>query len=135
MQSIYHQKFGIKHGEEKQPTLYLLKKKEKPYHIDYCFSSKSLFTKKTTFEIGKYEDWIEFSDHMPIIIDNLNVQNLQNITNKMKTTTFITFVGNQCGKAEEAINYYTSLFPNSEIKSILKYTEGCLLYTSPSPRD
>ena len=42
----------------------------------------------------------------------------------MKTTTFITFVGDQCGKAEEAINYYTSLFPNSEIKSILKYTEG-----------
>ena len=40
------------------------------------------------------------------------------------TTTFLTFVGNQCGKAEEAINFYTSIFPNSEIKYINKYSEG-----------
>lgn len=31
------------------------------------------------------------------------------------------FVGDQCGKAEEAINYYVSLFPHSEIKSIEKW--------------
>lgn len=42
----------------------------------------------------------------------------------MKTTTFLTFVGDQCGKAEEAINFYTALFPNSEIKSLAKYAEG-----------
>ena len=42
----------------------------------------------------------------------------------MKTTTFLTFVGEQCGKAEEAIKLYTSIFPNSEIKSIKKYSEG-----------
>ena len=40
------------------------------------------------------------------------------------TTTFLTFVGDQCGKAEEAINFYTSIFPNSEIISITKYSEG-----------
>jgi len=42
----------------------------------------------------------------------------------MTTSTFLTFVGTQCGKAEEAINFYTSIFPNSEIKSIIKYREG-----------
>jgi len=42
----------------------------------------------------------------------------------MTTRTFLTFVGDQCGKAEEAINFYTSIFPNSEIKSIIKYSEG-----------
>ena len=42
----------------------------------------------------------------------------------MKTATFLTFVGDQCGKAEEAINFYTSIFPNSEIGSIKKYAEG-----------
>ncbi len=42
----------------------------------------------------------------------------------MKISTFLTFVGEQCGKAEEAINFYTSIFPNSEIKSITKYAEG-----------
>lgn len=42
----------------------------------------------------------------------------------MKTTTFLTFVGDQCGKAEEAIKLYTSIFPNSAIKRIVKYAEG-----------
>ena len=42
----------------------------------------------------------------------------------MKTTTFITFVGDQCGKAKEAMDFYTSTFPNSEIKHITKYKEG-----------
>ena len=42
----------------------------------------------------------------------------------MKTITFLTFVGDQCGKAEEAINFYTAIFPNSEINSITKYAEG-----------
>lgn len=42
----------------------------------------------------------------------------------MKISTFLTFVGEHCGKAEEAINFYTKLFPNSEIKRITKYAEG-----------
>ena len=42
----------------------------------------------------------------------------------MKISTFLTFVGDQCGKAEEAINFYTSLFPDSGIKSIVRYDEG-----------
>jgi predicted 3-demethylubiquinone-9 3-methyltransferase (glyoxalase superfamily) len=35
-----------------------------------------------------------------------------------KTITFLMFAGEQCGKAEEAIKFYTSLFKNSEVKSI-----------------
>ena len=42
----------------------------------------------------------------------------------MKITTFLTFVGDQCGKAEEAINFYTSIFPNSGIKNLKKYAAG-----------
>lgn len=42
----------------------------------------------------------------------------------MKTTTFLTFVGNQCGRAQEAIDFYTSIFPNSKIKKVIYYQEG-----------
>lgn len=42
----------------------------------------------------------------------------------MRTTTFLTFVGDQCGKGKEALDFYTSLFPNSEIKDIINYHEG-----------
>jgi len=67
--SLYHQKNKLAHGQEEHPTLFLLKQLKKPYHMDYCFASKSLYSKKTTVEVGVYNDWIKLSDHMPVVID------------------------------------------------------------------
>lgn len=47
-----------------------------------------------------------------------------NSRNIMRISTFLTFVGDQCGKAEEAINFYVSIFPKSEINSIIRYEVG-----------
>jgi len=41
-----------------------------------------------------------------------------------KTTTYLLFVGEQSGKAEEAINLYTSLFMNSGIKHMEYFKAG-----------
>ena len=41
-----------------------------------------------------------------------------------KTTTFLMFVGEQHGKAEEAIRFYSTLFPNSEITYLDRYGPG-----------
>jgi predicted 3-demethylubiquinone-9 3-methyltransferase (glyoxalase superfamily) len=41
-----------------------------------------------------------------------------------KTVTFLMFVGDKNGKAEEAVNFYVSLFKNSEVISLEKYKEG-----------
>ena len=41
-----------------------------------------------------------------------------------KTITSLMFVGDQCGKAEKAINFYTSLLKNSEVKNIQYYKAG-----------
>ncbi|TMD61345.1 MAG: VOC family protein [Chloroflexi bacterium] len=41
-----------------------------------------------------------------------------------KTTTFFMFVGEQFGKAEEAIHFYVSLFKNSRIITIARYGAG-----------
>ena len=40
---------------------------------------------------------------------------------KQKITPMLMFVGKQCGKAEEAINFYASVFNNSRIGDILRY--------------
>ncbi|MDF2541954.1 MAG: hypothetical protein K0S47_1672 [Herbinix sp.] len=41
-----------------------------------------------------------------------------------KITPNFLFSNDVCGKAEEAINFYTEVFPNSKIKSISRYSEG-----------
>ena len=67
--SIYHKHFNTEQGKEKHPTLYMYRKQEKPYHIDYCFVSADLLDKVTKVEIGTYENWTAHSDHSPINID------------------------------------------------------------------
>jgi predicted 3-demethylubiquinone-9 3-methyltransferase (glyoxalase superfamily) len=42
---------------------------------------------------------------------------------KQKITSTLMFVGDQCGNAEEAIQYYTSIFNDSKIDDILRYGE------------
>ena len=69
--SVYHQLTDSEHGAEKHPTLYLTKNEAKPYHMDYCCASQSLFGEDTTIEIGRYDEWIELSDHMPVIVDHI----------------------------------------------------------------
>lgn len=43
---------------------------------------------------------------------------------KQVITPVIMFVGNVCGKAEEAINYWTSIFHNSKVESAQRYGKG-----------
>ena len=69
--SLYHRQENLNHGDEKDPTIYLLKQKTKPYHLDYCFASSKLISEKTTCEIGKHDDWIKLSDHMPVVVKGL----------------------------------------------------------------
>lgn len=38
--------------------------------------------------------------------------------------TSLLFVGDQCGKAEEAVNFYCLVFKNSKLGSIHRYSEG-----------
>lgn len=40
-----------------------------------------------------------------------------------KITPTLMFVGDVCGKAEEAINFYTSVFHNSSIDAIMRYAK------------
>lgn len=41
-----------------------------------------------------------------------------------KTNPYLLFVGEQAGRAEEAMNLYTSLFENSKILSVERYTKN-----------
>jgi len=43
---------------------------------------------------------------------------------KQKITPTLMFVGRVCGKAEEAINFYASVFHNARVRKILRYGRG-----------
>lgn len=67
--SVYHRRFNQEQGKEINPTFFLQRNRDKPYHIDYCFTSADLYDKVKDFEIGTFENWITYSDHTPLIID------------------------------------------------------------------
>ncbi len=64
--SIYHLQSQEKHGSETQPTFYLQRNREKSYHIDYAFISSSLSASTMSIEIGHADNWLQYSDHMPL---------------------------------------------------------------------
>ena len=68
IQSVYHKITEERQGQESKPTFYLHRNLEKPYHIDYVFSSEVLLNQeKGALELGSPEEWLGASDHLPMI--------------------------------------------------------------------
>ena len=66
--STYHLHYKLTQGAEEHPTLYMYRHKNKPYHIDYCFVSKDFLKKVSSVEIGDFDEWIKYSDHVPVVV-------------------------------------------------------------------
>ncbi|HFJ9434327.1 endonuclease/exonuclease/phosphatase family protein [Bacillus thuringiensis] len=69
IKSAYHHFSEEEQGEESKATHYFRKEKARPFHIDYLFASEIFLEQLKFFKIGSCEEWIEFSDHMPIIAE------------------------------------------------------------------
>ncbi|MCD2338284.1 exonuclease/endonuclease/phosphatase family protein [Bacillus cereus] len=67
--SAYHHFSKEEQGKESEVTHYFRKEKARPFHIDYLFASEIFLEQLKSFKIGSCEEWIEFSDHMPIIAE------------------------------------------------------------------
>jgi len=70
--SLYHKLRKEKFGKELVPTFYMYKKRNRGYHIDYIFAHKDMINNIIDFWVGKYEKWIEYSDHMPLFFETSN---------------------------------------------------------------
>jgi exodeoxyribonuclease-3 len=66
--STYHTHSNFAQGVEKHPTYFMYRHQNKPYHIDYCFVSAALLKKLDRVEIGGYNYWVKYSDHVPVIV-------------------------------------------------------------------
>lgn len=67
LESVYHHCRGESQGQEETPTFFMNRRIERHYHIDYAFLSETLLS-KATVDVGPPERWLEFSDHMPVIV-------------------------------------------------------------------
>lgn len=67
--SVYHEYFGEQQGAENQNTLYMYRKRDKGYHIDYCFVPKSWMRRVKSVSVGTYEQWSALSDHSPMFVE------------------------------------------------------------------
>jgi endonuclease/exonuclease/phosphatase family metal-dependent hydrolase len=67
--SCYHVHHKQIQGKEKDPTFYLYKHKDKPYHIDYCFAPTEWVNRVKQLEIGDYNEWCNVSDHSPLFVE------------------------------------------------------------------
>ena len=66
--STYHLHHKQLQGAEKHPTFYMYRHKDKAYHIDYCFVSVAMIEKLQSVEVGEYDTWAKYSDHVPLIV-------------------------------------------------------------------
>jgi predicted 3-demethylubiquinone-9 3-methyltransferase (glyoxalase superfamily) len=72
-------------------------------------------------ELGNYP----FSEKFGWVADKFGVSwQLMLAGQPQKITPFLMYIGEQQGKAEEAMNFYTSLFQNSGINNIVRYGPG-----------
>lgn len=66
--SVYHRQEKQEQGKETHPTFHMYRKQEKPYHIDYFFTSKDFIENGVKITIGQYEHWCKLSDHVPLTL-------------------------------------------------------------------
>jgi exonuclease III len=69
IESAYHHHFKEDFGNEKNHTFFMHKKEEKPYHTDYIFLKKNTIENLKEFSVGKHDEWIKYSDHVPLLIE------------------------------------------------------------------
>ena len=66
--SVYHKFHKQVQGKEKHPTWFMYRHQDKPYHLDYCFASIDFIEKLKNVQVGKYSDWKQYSDHVPVMV-------------------------------------------------------------------
>lgn len=67
--SLYHKQENLNHGLEKDFTFYMYRNIQKKYHIDYIFTSSKIVSNGFKLTIGEVMDWINLSDHTPLILE------------------------------------------------------------------
>jgi len=64
--SCYHEWTKEEHGKETKNTHFTHRDSARGFHIDYCLASKKLLEQMTDVKVPEFNDWIDYSDHVPL---------------------------------------------------------------------
>jgi len=69
--SAYHTVRNERFGAESAPTYFHHRDRARPFHIDFCFVSRSIRDRLVAVEVGDYDTWVApgRSDHVPLVVD------------------------------------------------------------------
>lgn len=67
--SAYHEKDNHQYGQEPEPTYLQRKGHTQDSHIDYCFVPNEWMSNVIGVSVGKANEWIQFSDHVPLVAE------------------------------------------------------------------
>lgn len=94
-------------------------KEEVKYYWESFIDGGEVMMPLDKYDFSEYYGWVK--DKFGVSWQIMDVGD-QKIESKIRPA--IMFVGGNAGKSEEAINFYTSIFRNSEIKTISRYGES-----------
>jgi len=69
LRSAYHTLRSSTFGAESTPTFFQHWDTSKPYHIDYVFAPDEWLNQETRISVGTPDEWLDYSDHMPLYVD------------------------------------------------------------------
>lgn len=67
--NLYYERTGETPGAESQGSLYFYRHSDKSYLIDHAFLSGAWLARVADFKVGRASDWLDVSDHTPLILD------------------------------------------------------------------
>jgi exodeoxyribonuclease-3 len=67
--NVYYTRTGEQPGAESIATFYQYRHRDKPYFVDHAFVPDAWLPRVRGFEIGRPDDWLDVSDHMPMVLD------------------------------------------------------------------
>ena len=67
--SLYHARTGESHGDESAASLYWYRHLDRPYLVDHAFVPQVWLSFVRSFELGDPDRWLEWSDHVPLVIE------------------------------------------------------------------
>jgi hypothetical protein len=67
--NLYHARSGERLGAESRGSLFFYRDVQRPYLIDHVFMPRTWLGRVAAFEVAPAADWLDVSDHVPVILD------------------------------------------------------------------